>query len=396
MSTNDVANEERRRTAITEVAPRLAASAVLRDDEALAERLEAASAALEASRPDDPVVRMWAWTLRPSAMRVEVVGETQAVVIDTPDDLDAALTALSDRAQALNAADNVAMRNMYRSPTEFATDELENDVAVCRSDAWSGSGWDVARINTAAAAVRASLSGSLELSDTDVRWAIAELLNYLPTSRAGSADDGDGDGDDDDDDDDDEPSPVWRPIASLASALPLLRSTSVVHPDRFDLGDIRAQVESVTLDLTRLGGAEILWILLAERPSTWRSLCVDHSADSCPNRLVVDMCGIILDRSVRTITARPTRNPIDGEYDDEELDGTRHVRPDLLLAPLAPRRPHPSCVVMRASTGSWKPDLTSTAEAFRSLDRTPHTDGYHFPRIGQALFRLAPPTESNL
>ena len=380
LSTNDVANEDRRRNAITSLAPQVAASTILRGDEASAGRLEAVSAAFEASRPDDPVVRMWAWTFRPSAMRVEFIGETQAVVIEAPDDLEAALTAVHGDSQALQAADHVAMRNMYRSSSQGPNDDLAADVAVCQSKQSSGSEWDAARINAAAAALRASLSGDTRLSDSDVRWAITEVLTYLPKAQAGPAIH---------DDDHYGASSLWRPLAALASVLPPLRSATVDEPTQFDPGDIRTQVEAAVLDLARLGGADILWILLAEPRSTWRRPCVDHNADSCPNLLVAEVCDIVLDRSVQTVAASTLLSSIDHEDDDEVRDeATRFVQPDLLLAPLALAASAPQLCSHVSLDAVLDVGLELHAEPFREFGRNPHTDGNHFPRLGQALFSL--------
>lgn len=383
LSTNEVAHEDRRRTPITAVAPQVAASAVLRNDQALAERLEDASAALEACRPDDPVVRMWAWTVRPSAMRIDVVGESQVILVDAPDDLDAALTALRDRAEALNAVDILAMRNMYRSSSDSTTDGLAADVAVCRAEPSSSTKWDVARVNTAAAAVRASLVGRADFSEADVRWATAEILNYLPKSQVGDTNQ------DEDDDEDAETSSMWRPFAALASVLPMLWSASLDGTSRFDLRDIRTQVEAVARDLARLGGAEVLWILLADHPSSWHVSCVDQRPDSCPNLLVAELCDIVLRRSVRTVAASQSHDSIANEIDEGEPHAvTRYVQPDLLLAPLALAAGTPRLCSHVSLENVVEAGLELHAEPFRAFGRNPHTDGNHFPRLGQALFSL--------
>ena len=263
LRTNEVANEGRRQVPITVIAPQVAASAVRRDDAALAARLEAASSALEASSDGDPVVRMWAWSFRPSSMRVETVGENQAVVMDAPDDLTAALSALHEEAETFNAPDTVAMRYMYRSASELPLDDLSADIAVCRSERASGSEWRAARVNTAAAAIRASLSGHIQLPEDDVRWATAEMFSYLPGMQVSAADHNN---------DEHEPSSIWRSSASLASALPLLRSTAVREPSRFGSENVRTRAEAAMRALALGGGA---------RFSGSRSQSTIHHGEAC-------------------------------------------------------------------------------------------------------------------
>lgn len=376
LDTNEVANEERRQIPITALMPQLSAAAVLRNDELLSARLEAVSAALEAGSPEDPVVRMWAWSFRPSAMRVEVVDGTRTVVMEAPDDLADAIAALQAGTES-NEADSIAMRYVYRSSSELPADELAADVARCRSEASSGNLWGAARINTAAAVVRAAVFGEAELTVDDLRWAVSEIVGFPLTAQADPSDEEQGLGD------------MWRPIAALASAIPPIRASALRGTCGFEHDRVLAQAEVVARNVADRAGAEILWIMFAQNASLWQNPC-DGDADACPNLIVKELCHTILDRSIGEI-ARPIERAFDDHGsvgDGHALETTRYIQPDILLAPLALAATTLEFCTHVNLDDVLERGLPLHSEAFRELGRSAHTDGNHFPRMGQVLFSL--------
>jgi hypothetical protein len=368
MRTNEVANEDRRRQPIGYVVSQVAASAVLRGDTDLMPRLEAAASALEASGDADPFVRMGACGFRPSLMRVESDGDRRAVFIDPPADLVDAVVKVEAEVEAANEPDNTAMRYMYRAELKTPLERLADDVSLCRSERASGSAWSVARVNTAAAALRAALSDEVDLSDDDLCWATNEVLGYLPSIE----DEGDN-------------SLTWLPVQALASVVPVIHSTLNEEPTRIASGGIRARLDETSLRLAQVGGAEVLWTMLGVHASHWRSACTVDDRAQCLNLITERLTTVIMKRSVRELR-RPSRPH---QADEGAGEPSRYVQPDLLLAPLVLA----SSGVQLCSHVQFDVFLDEAlelhAEPFGTVGHSPHTDGNHFARIGRVLFALA-------
>jgi hypothetical protein len=364
---NDVASEQLRVATVGDPAQQVAAASVLRGDTGLIETLEAASRALERAADGDPFIRGRAFEFRPSAMHVEVEDGRLVIQMQVPADIIEATTAAAAEHYLDNLPHSIAMRYAVRDRLEPATDRMAADLATCQSDDASDTAWAQARVNVAAAALRAAFIGEAPVPAADLLWAADEVLGYVSAPAR---------------EPDNASAQMWSPVLAVASALPALRLASTAgnaHPFGDDLAD---RVAAVSLQLAQTGGSRVLYTMLATHASRWKAPCSTTTRDECPNLVVEQLMSAVLQRSVH-----PTVSAEYGPHDPERA--SRFIQTDLLLAPLAFTAAETQLCDHVTLEGALVEALDLHAEAFCPVGRPGHVEGDHFPRVGDALFALS-------
>jgi hypothetical protein len=372
VSTNEVCNEERRSIRFGDIAARLSATAVFREDAALMSRLEQAASSLETSGNCDPYVDMWAAALRPSRVRIEATPDGIEYSIDTPQEILDALNRLQDEIAAEDEPDRLAMRYQFRPGLNTPLDHLPEDLAECSADRYSSAEYLAARTNTAAAALRAAFDHEIVLPADALNWAVSCVLEYLDLA----------------DQNVDDRRSMWGPPQAVAAVLPVLHQAYAAGSGPVGLDDQRSEVRRIALRFAQVGGAEIVWTLLAGSPSHWTTDCAATDQAECANAIVAELIGAVLDRSVKGATPRRAR----GRTSQTSQSSTRYIEPSLLVAPLA-LAAHRSQICDHINLDeALDKALALHAEAFADDEegsRTPWTDGNHFSRVGGVLMDVA-------